>query len=169
MELAAISDHLAENMKILFVGYNPSIRSGETGHHYANPSNRFYRILLQAGLTPWLYKPQEDGDLLQIGYGFTNIVSRPSLTAAEITAEEYREGRHILKEKIQTYRPKVVCFVGKGVYEQYSGRKGISWGSQPEPMVEGVIDYVCPSSSGLVRMKLEDMVAIYRGILTSFV
>ena len=29
------------------------------------------------------------------------------------------------------------------------------------PMVEGVIDYVCPSSSGLVRMKLEEMVAIY--------
>ena len=62
MELAAISDHMEENLQILFVGYNPSIRSGETGHHYANPSNRFYRILLQAGLTPRLYKPQEDGD-----------------------------------------------------------------------------------------------------------
>ncbi|MNG26806.1 G/U mismatch-specific DNA glycosylase [compost metagenome] len=59
--------------------------------------------------------------------------------------------------------------MGKGVYEQYSGRRGISWGSQPQPMVAGVIDYVCPSSSGLVRMKLEDMVAIYRGILTSLV
>ncbi len=169
MELAAISDHIAEGLRILFVGYNPSIRSGETGHHYANPSNRFYRILLQAGLTPRLYKPQEDGDLLEIGYGFTNIVARPSLTAAEITAVEYREGRHILREKIESYRPKVVCFVGKGVYEQYSGRRGISWGSQPHPIVEGVIDYVCPSSSGLVRMKLEDMVAIYRGILTSLV
>lgn len=169
MELAAISDHMAEGLQILFVGYNPSIRSGETGHHYANPNNRFYRILLQAGLTPRLYKPQEDGDLLEIGYGFTNIVARPSLTAAEITADEYREGRRILKAKIETYRPKVVCFVGKGVYEQYSGRRGVSWGSQPQPMVEGVIDYVCPSSSGLVRMKLEDMVAIYRGILTSLV
>jgi TDG/mug DNA glycosylase family protein len=169
LELAAISDHIEEDLQILFVGYNPSIRSGETGHHYANPSNRFYRILLQAGLTPRLYKPQEDGDLLQIGYGFTNIVSRPSLTAAEITAEEYRDGRRILKEKIQTCRPKVVCFVGKGVYEQYSGRRGISWGRQPNPMVDGVIDYVCPSSSGLVRMKLEEMVAIYSGIKSTLV
>lgn len=169
MELAAISDHLAEGLQILFVGYNPSIRSGETGHHYANPNNRFYRILFQAGLTPRLYKPQEDGDLLEIGYGFTNIVARPSLTAAEITADEYREGRRILKAKIEAYRPKIVCFVGKGVYEQYSGRRGISWGSQAQPMVEGVVDYVCPSSSGLVRMKLEEMVAIYRGILTSSV
>lgn len=169
LELAAISDHIGEDLQVLFVGYNPSIRSGETGHHYANPSNRFYRILLQAGLTPRLYKPQEDGDLLQIGYGFTNIVSRPSLTAAEITAEEYREGRRILKEKIQSYRPKVVCFVGKGVYEQYSGRRDISWGRQPNGVVDGVIDYVCPSSSGLVRMKLEEMVAIYSGIPAALV
>lgn len=169
MELAAISDHISEDLKILFVGYNPSIRSGETGHHYANPSNRFYKILFQAGITPRLYKPQEDGDMLQIGYGFTNIVARPSLTAAEITADEYGEGRLILKEKIQAYRPKVVCFVGKGVYEKYSGLRGMSWGRQPEPMVQGVIDYVCPSSSGLVRMKLDDMVAIYSGILSCLV
>ncbi|WNR43542.1 mismatch-specific DNA-glycosylase [Paenibacillus roseipurpureus] len=167
--LAAISDHVRKNLQILFVGYNPSIRSGETGHHYANPNNRFYRILYQAGITPRLYKPQEDGDMLDIGYGFTNIVARPSLTAAEITAEEYREGRILLKQKIEYYRPKLVCFVGKGVYEQYSGRRGMAWGVQPHPMVQGVVDYVCPSSSGLVRMKLEDMVAIYRGILPSLV
>lgn len=166
MGIEPISDHLQENMKILFVGYNPSLRSGETGHHYASPSNRFYRILHQAGITPRLYKPQEDGDLLQLGYGFTNIVARPSLTAAEITPEEYREGRVILKEKISRYRPKVVCFVGKGVYEQYSGRRGMSWGSQPDPVVSGIVEYVCPSSSGLVRMKLDEMVAIFRGIKT---
>ncbi|MDQ0896731.1 TDG/mug DNA glycosylase family protein [Paenibacillus sp. V4I7] len=164
MSIEPISDHLQEHLRILFVGYNPSIRSGETGHHYANPSNRFYRILFQAELTPRLYKPQEDGDLLKLGYGFTNIVARPSLTAAEITPEEYREGRLILKQKIKAFRPRVTCFVGKGVYEQYSGRRGMSWGSQQDPVVEGVIDYVCPSSSGLVRMKLEDMVAIYSGI-----
>jgi TDG/mug DNA glycosylase family protein len=164
MGIEPISDHLQEHLRILFVGYNPSIRSGETGHHYANPSNRFYRILFQAGLTPRLYKPQEDKDLLQLGYGFTNIVARPSLTAAEITPEEYREGRLLLRQKILTYLPSVVCFVGKGVYEQYSGRKGINWGSQPDSIIAGVVEYVCPSSSGLVRMKLEEMVAIYRGI-----
>jgi TDG/mug DNA glycosylase family protein len=166
VEIKPISDHLKEQLNILFVGYNPSIRSGETGHHYANPNNRFYRILVQAGLTPRLYKPQEDQDLLELGYGFTNIVARPSLTAAEITPEEYRQGRIILREKIQNMRPRVVCFVGKGVYEQYSGRRGMAWGSQPEPIVPGVVEYVCPSSSGLVRMKLEEMVAIYSGIKT---
>lgn len=166
MGIEPVSDHLQEHLRILFVGYNPSLRSGETGHHYASPSNRFYRILFQAGLTPRLYKPQEDGDLLQLGYGFTNIVARPSLTAAEITPEEYREGRVILRQKIQIYQPSVACFVGKGVYEQYSGRRGMNWGIQPDPVESGVVEYVCPSSSGLVRMKLDEMAAIYSGIKT---
>jgi TDG/mug DNA glycosylase family protein len=162
--LEPIPDHLQLDLRILFIGYNPSIRSSETGHHYANPSNRFYRILHQSGLTPRLYKPEEDQELYGLGYGFTNIVARPTLTAAEITAEEYALGRKVLQEKLESFRPKAACFVGKGVYEQYSGKRGMVWGEQPEPVVPGVVEYVCPSSSGLVRMKLEDMVEIYKGL-----
>ena len=43
--LKPIPDHLANNLQILFVGFNPSIRSAETGHHFANPNNRFWKIL----------------------------------------------------------------------------------------------------------------------------
>jgi TDG/mug DNA glycosylase family protein len=157
-----IPDHIREGLRVLFVGYNPSLRSGETGHHYANPSNRFYKLLFTAGLTPRLYKPEEDGDLLELGFGFTNIVARPTKAAEEITKQEYEEGRQLLRDKIETYRPKIVCFVGKGVYEQYSGRRGMHWGFQPEPVVAGVREFVAPSSSGLVRMKLEEMAVIFR-------
>ncbi|WP_430111497.1 G/U mismatch-specific DNA glycosylase [Paenibacillus sp. B1-33] len=157
----AIPDHLAPHLRILFVGYNPSLRSGATGHHYANPRNRFWQIIYQAGLTPRLYRPKEDGDLIELGYGFTNIVARPTRTAAEITAEEYAEGRQLLRQKIDTYKPQAVCFVGKGVYEKYSGRKGVAWGIQHTPVIEGVCEFVAPSSSGLVRMKLDEMVSIY--------
>lgn len=164
MSLHPIPDHLKENLQLLFIGYNPSIRSGETGHHYANPSNRFWKILYLSGLTPRLYKPEEDRELLNLGYGFTNIVARPTLTAAEISAQEYAEGRLLLRQKLEQLKPKVACFVGKGVYEQYSGKRGMSWGVQTEPMVPDVVEYVCPSSSGLVRMKLEEMVRIFSGI-----
>ncbi|WML40060.1 mismatch-specific DNA-glycosylase [Neobacillus sp. OS1-2] len=156
-----ISDHLKKDLAILFVGFNPSIRSGELGHYYANPNNRFWRILFEAGLTPRKYEAAEDTKLLEIGYGFTNIVARPTKAADEITKEEYREGREVLRHKIERYQPKVVCFVGKGVYQQYSGRKLVPWGKQNEPVVPGVIDFVAPSSSGLVRMKLQEMVEIY--------
>ena len=157
-----IPDIIAENLKILFVGFNPSIRSGETGHHYANPNNRFWKILFQAGLTPRKYNPNEDETLLACGYGFTNIVSRPTKAADEITKEEYQNGRIELRNKIETYSPKVVCFVGKGVYLQYSSRKSAPWGKQEQSMVPGTIDFVAPSSSGLVRMKLDDVVSIYK-------
>lgn len=95
----SIFDHIQPNLDILFVGFNPSIRSGETGHHFANPTNRFWTILHKAGLTDRKYHPEEDHSLLQLGYGLTNIVERPTKAADEITKEEYAEGREILKKK----------------------------------------------------------------------
>ncbi|PLT30602.1 mismatch-specific DNA-glycosylase [Peribacillus deserti] len=159
-----ILDHIKEGLKILFVGFNPSIRSGETGHHYANPNNRFWKILHKSGLTNRIYSTFEDYTLLEIGYGFTNIVSRPTKAADEITKEEYRAGREELISKIKHYKPKFVCFVGKGVYQEYSKRKEVSWGFQELSMVPGVTDFVAPSSSGLVRMKIEEIVRIYSEI-----
>lgn len=138
-----IPDHLKPGLKLLFVGYNPSLYSARTGHHYANPNNRFWKVLHEAGLTPRRFRPEEDAQLLQFGYGFTNIVARPTQTAAE------------------RYCPKVVCYVGKGVYEQLTKRKKIAWGMQDESVVPGVTDFVAPSTSGLVRMPIQEIVSIY--------
>jgi TDG/mug DNA glycosylase family protein len=157
-----IYDHIKKDLDILFVGFNPSIRSGETGHHYANPNNRFWTILHQSGLTPRRYAPTEDFKLLDLNFGLTNIVSRPTVGAADITREEYRAGREELKRKIEMNNPRIVCFVGKGVYQEYSSKRQIDWGVQESPVVPGTIDFVAPSSSGLVRMKREEIVAIYR-------
>lgn len=157
-----IPDHLRKNLDIVFVGFNPSLKSAETGHHYANPNNRFWKVLYESGLTPRKYSPYEDFKLLDLGYGFTNIVARPTKTAAEITKKEYKKGSEILREKLMFYRPRMVCFVGKGVYEQYSGRKKVDWGKQPEETIPGIIDFVAPSTSGLVRMKVDEMIAIYK-------
>lgn len=162
-----VPDHLTHDLKILFVGFNPSIRSGETGHHFANPSNRFWRILYEAGLTPRLYKPEEDGLLLKLGYGLTNIVPRPTRAAADILPQEYAIGRGELGRKINHYHPRVVCFVGKGVYQAYSGNKQAEWGFQELTTIAGVRDFVAPSSSGLVRMKTGEIVDIYRLLTTS--
>ncbi len=162
--LKPVPDILEINLKIIFVGYNPSLRSSETGHHFANPSNRFWSILYKAGLTPRKYSPEEDASLLELGYGITNIVPGPTRAAAEITCKEYQEGAVELHRKLAYCRPHVVCYVGKGVYEKYSGRRNVPWGKQMEPVVPGITDFVVPSSSGLVRMKLDEVVAIYIGI-----
>ncbi|MCR2822815.1 G/U mismatch-specific DNA glycosylase [Lederbergia panacisoli] len=156
-----ISDHIKENLDVLFVGFNPSIMSSETGHHFANPTNRFWSILYKAGITDRKYMPTEDYKLLEIGYGFTNIVARPTKSAQEITSDEYRSGKEQLKAKITKYRPKIVCFVGKGVYQEYSGRKNVRWGKQSDSLIPDVVDFVAPSSSGLVRMSIDEISNIY--------
>ncbi|MCM3705076.1 MULTISPECIES: mismatch-specific DNA-glycosylase [Cytobacillus] len=159
-----IKDHLKENLDLLFVGFNPSIRSGETGHHFANPNNRFWKILHESRLTPRKYTAAEDYKLLELGYGMTNIVARPTKAADEITREEYKEGREDLIKKISELKPKVVCFVGKGVYQEYSRKKKLPWGIQEKSVVPGTIDFVAPSSSGLVRMKIDEIIQIYAEI-----
>lgn len=160
--LKPIPDHLKEDLNILFIGFNPSIRSSETGFHYANPNNRFWKILFKAGLTPHKFKPSDNEKLLELGYGLTNIVSRPTKSADEISSEEYQAGRQELKKKIMFYKPRIICFVGKGVYQQFSQKKNIKWGKQSEAVIQGTIDFVAPSSSGLVRMKLDEIVDIYQ-------
>ncbi|WP_375104880.1 mismatch-specific DNA-glycosylase [Paenibacillus sp. RS8] len=158
-----IPDHLDHGLQIVFIGFNPSIRSGELGHHYANPRNNFWRILQQSGLTPRLYDASEDGELLKLGYGFTNIVARPTRGIDDITREEYNEGRELLRSKLELYRPQVACFVGKGVYTEFSRRKKVDWGFQGDvsPTVDGVREFVAPSSSGLVRMPMDEIIRIY--------
>jgi len=159
-----IPDSIAEDLNILFIGYNPSLRSGELGHNYAGRGNRFWKLLHESGLTDRLMRPTEDRDLLAQGYGFTNIVARPTARADEITRDEYAAGRVQLRALIERYRPQIACFVGKGVYEQYSGRREIAWGEQEMPVVPGVIDFVAPSSSGLVRMPYAEILKIYHGL-----
>ena len=159
--MSEIPDHLEDGLQILFIGFNPSLRSGVVGHHYANPRNNFWRILHHSGLTPRLYSAEEDRELLKLGYGFTNIVARPTQGAADITREEYARGRVVLRNKLIQLRPQVACFVGKGVYAEYSRRSDVTWGFQADPVVEGLHEFVAPSSSGLVRMPMDEIIAIY--------
>ena len=70
------SDLLEPGLKLVFCGYNPSLKSGRTGYHYAHPGNRFWRVLFAAGITERLYAPEEDARLLELGIGFTNLCPR---------------------------------------------------------------------------------------------
>ena len=67
------SDLLEPGLKLLFCGYNPSLRSGQTGYHYAHPGNRFWCVLVAAGITERLYAPEEDAWLLEAGIGYQPV------------------------------------------------------------------------------------------------
>lgn len=163
-----IPDLLRPGLALVFCGYNPSLRSGMTGHNYAHPGNRFWRVLHAAGITDRLYAPDEDGLLLERGIGFTNIVPRPTRRADELTRDEIRTGAAALREKLERYQPRAVAYTGIGVYKWLRGPSGVTWGVQPESAVPGVTDIVVPSPSGLNRMILEELVEHYT-VLTRYI
>ncbi len=72
------SDLLRPGLELVFCGYNPSLTSGRSGHHYAHPGNRFWRVLHASGITTRRYEPQEDERLLVLGIGLTNLCGRPT-------------------------------------------------------------------------------------------
>lgn len=149
-------------MRILFIGFNPSLTSYERGFNYAGRNNRFYRVLYESGLTTRLYSPEESPQLLDdYGYGFTNIVTRPTRRADELMAQDYAEGRKVLLQKIKQYKPEFACYVGKGVYEQFVQKRQLPWGFQNPSAIPSTRDFVGPSTSGLVRMTLAEQVSIY--------
>ncbi len=96
----------------MFVGINPSIASGIAGHHFAGRGNPFWRLLYASGLTPVLLAPAEDGRLLELGLGITNVCPRVTRSAAELTASEYVSGARALALELERLRPSVVVLVG---------------------------------------------------------
>src|SRR5213082_3027675 len=71
-----IRDVVAPGLRVLFVGINPGLYSGATGHHFARPGNRFWKALHGAGFTDREYSPFEDASLLELGIGITNLIER---------------------------------------------------------------------------------------------
>ncbi len=159
-------DLLKPGLRLVFCGYNPSLTSGRRGHHYAHPGNRFWRVLHASGITDRLFRPEEDEGLPDtLGIGFTNLCSRPTRRADELSREEIRAGGQELRRKLEKFRPRVVAYAGIGVYRWFRATSKVPWGVQEEPAVPGVTDVVLPSPSGLNRMSFDDLVEHYRRVV----
>ena len=112
----SLPDRLAPELRILFVGINPGLRSAALGHHYAGPSNRFWKLLYEANLVPEPLSYRDDTRLLEWGLGLTNFVSRPTAGMESLTPQDYAAGRVGLMRKIRRYRPRVVALLGITLY-----------------------------------------------------
>ena len=71
-----LRDCVRPPVRVLLVGINPGIRSAAIGHHFAGPSNRFWKLLFDAGLVPEPIGPEDDGRLPEWGLGITNLIPR---------------------------------------------------------------------------------------------
>jgi double-stranded uracil-DNA glycosylase len=156
-----LRDVIAPGLDVLFCGINPSLLSAERGHHFARPGNRFWPAIHRAGLTPRLMRPEEDMGLLDHGLGVTNVVDRPTRTAAELSPEELRVGAVALGELVARYRPRVLAVLGITAYRTGFDRPRAGIGLQPE-RVGGAATWVVPNPSGLnAHHQLPDLARLY--------
>ncbi len=156
-----VPDVLAPDLDVLFCGINPSLTSAAVGHHFARPGNRFWPALHLAGLTPRRLRPEEDRELLEHGLGVTNVVSRPTRTAAELGIEELRAGAAELTTLVGRWRPRVLAVLGVTAWRVAFDRPRAAVGLQAE-RVGGAATWVVPNPSGLnAHHQLPDLARIY--------
>jgi double-stranded uracil-DNA glycosylase len=148
-------------LRVLFVGINPSLRSEEVGHHFARPGNRFWPTLYAAGFTPRLLTPFQDGLLPSFGLGVTNIVTRATRAAADLSAEELRAGALVLEATVREWSPRLVAMVGVVAYRVAFERPHANMGLQEEE-VGGRPVWIVPNPSGLnAHYKPADFARLY--------
>lgn len=160
-----VPDIIAPNLDILFCGINPSLYSAAVGHHFARPGNRFWRSLHAAGYTERVLSPFEDRDLLQFGYGLTNICDRATARADELKTEDLVFGQQQLAVKIEQYQPRFLAILGISAYRTAFHQPKAVMGRQPE-LMSGATIWVLPNPSGLnAHYQLADLTRVYRELL----
>jgi TDG/mug DNA glycosylase family protein len=161
-----ISDVIAPDLRILFVGINPGLWSGATGHHFARPGNRFWRAIHEAGLTPTLLSPDQQDELPGYGIGITNLVNRTTARADELTPDELRTGGQTLAEKVERYRPAKVAFLGVSTYRVAFDEPKAVAGRQARRIGQSEV-WVLPNPSGLnAHYQLPALAEAYSQLLT---
>jgi TDG/mug DNA glycosylase family protein len=138
-----IPDILAPDLRVLFCGINPGLRSAEIGHNFARPGNRFWPALHGAGFTPRRLDPSEDREMLRYGLGITNLVDRPSAAASELSADELRAGGRL------------------GAWRTAFDRPRATSGLQPDRLA-GAPVWLLPNPSGLnAHHQLPELIRLF--------
>ncbi len=143
-----VSDIIAPGLDVLFCGINPGLYSAAIGCHFGHPGNRFWKALRQSGFTDRRLSPYEQEELLAFGCGVTNLVTRATARAAELSADELQAGRASLERKIRRFRPTSVAVLGIGAYRTGFSQAAASVGPQPAKLA-GASLWVLPNPSGL--------------------
>lgn len=156
-----LEDLLKPGLMLVIVGCNPADFSVRKGNYYADPRNRFWKLLHDSDLVPVELEPRDYRQLLDFGIGLTDISKRPTKRVADLSKNEKLTGWVDLVKKIERIQPRAVAFNGKSCYEVCIGKK-VDWGPQDEKICKAPL-FVLPSSSGAyARMKYAGKLTWYR-------
>ena len=136
-----IAYKISKNARILFVGINPHPGSYRRGVPFSN-NKMFWYLLNRVGLLQEAESDLKNDQLLkgiynkkflsEYGLNFVNLVDRPTKDVSELKKGEEQAGVRRALRIIRTYRPKVVCFIGKITFNTFSNSRKCDWGWQTE-------------------------------------
>ena len=99
---------------MLLVGINPIRASVAAGHYYQGAlGRRLWRRLERFGLLEDPRPGAEDEAFARQGHGLTDLVKRPTRSAAELTPAELDAGIEALRAKIRDWTPGLILFAFK--------------------------------------------------------
>jgi TDG/mug DNA glycosylase family protein len=162
-----VPDVIAPGLRVLFCGINPGLYTAAVGHHFARPGNRFWPALFAAGFTERLISPFAERELLQHGYGITNVVMRATATADQLTREELQAGSKRLTTTVRRYQPAFLAVLGLGAYRTAWAQPKAVIGRQDQKLGDTVI-WVLPNPSGLnAHYQPVDLARLFRELKES--
>lgn len=151
---ATVPDLIGPDCRLLFVGINPGLWTAATQTHFCHPSNRFYPSLRLAGLIGFTIDAstgmtdEQRQAFTDAGMGITNLVSRATVRASELSADELRDGAARLERLAGDLAPLVVAIAGVTAFRTAFGVAGAALGRQdPSPLPAHT--WVIPNPSGL--------------------
>jgi double-stranded uracil-DNA glycosylase len=153
---------LEPGLDVVFVGYNPSRLAWRTGYHYANPGNRFYHLLHEAGLTPRRFAPAECRELPRLGIGLADVLHTWSPRADDFPPAAYRAALPGFRARLARAAPRAVMLNGIGLYRLLFAGAPARLGRVPGARLAGAMVFVSPSSSGLANGHTRARRASYR-------
>ncbi len=157
-----LPDVISTSLNIIFCGINPGMRSAAVGLHFANRTNRFWRVLHLAGFTDRQLEPEEARLLLDYGYGITSAVAWPTVSATGLSRADYIAALPVFQRKIAKYRPRYLAFLGKPACSVFLNQRNLSWGLQPTTFGGSAV-WVLPNPSGLNRaFTIRKLTDVYR-------
>jgi double-stranded uracil-DNA glycosylase len=161
---------LSKRARILFVGINPHPGSFRRGVPFSN-NKMFWYLLNRAGLLQEKESDLRDDKLLKAIYeqkfqplyelNFLNLVDRPTVDVTLLKKGEEQPGVLRLVKAIKTYRPQVVCFIGKIAFNTFRGSRSCDWGWQAK--IEGTPVYLMHFPiRGPAEVRIQDLLTIKR-------
>jgi TDG/mug DNA glycosylase family protein len=168
-----LPEYLGPDLRVVFVGINPSLYSVQKGHYFARPQNRFWPALslsrlsarMRQALDVEALSPEHDSRFLDFGFGLTDLVRRPTAQAGHLKPEEFRRAAPDLRARLQPLSARVICFQGMTGYRPFLKHglglddRGLALGLQPHRFANACLWVVPNPSPANATYSLADLVA----------